>query len=138
MLEENSYSPWEGCEETPHPPVCIQLAKLIKTGGLSLPFSNLEIQALQRQKKNAPKKGDLREEVLEEEVHQPSKASHSRSHRQPCPEEVQGILQPGVQPQDLPARALAVPGVVDDVARQFALLVQRQLGGDAGFGLGLA
>lgn len=55
MLEENSYSPWEGCKETPHP-VCIQLAKLIKTGGLSLPFSNLEIQALQRQKKKPLKK----------------------------------------------------------------------------------
>lgn len=38
------------------PPVCIQLAKLIKTGGLSLPFSNLEIQALQRQKKKKPLK----------------------------------------------------------------------------------
>lgn len=106
-------SPWEVCKETPHPTVCIQLAKLIKRGGLSLPFSNLEIQASSMTKR----KGELRHEMPEEEVHQPSKPSYNRACRQPCPEEIQGILQAGMQPQDLPACALPVPGVVDDVTR---------------------
>ena len=106
-------SPWKICKETPHPTVCIQLAKLIKRGGLSLPFSNLEIQASSMTKR----KGELRDEMPEEEVHQPSKPGYNRAHRQPCPEEIQGILQAGVQPQDLPARALPVPGVVDDMTR---------------------
>lgn len=74
---------------------------------------------------------------MEEEVQQPSERSHGRPHRQPCPQEVQGILQPRVQPQHLLARALAVAGVVDDVSGQAALLIQRQLRGDACFSLSL-
>lgn len=107
------HSPWEVCEETPHPTVCILLAKLIKRGGLSLPFSNLEIQASSMTKR----KGELRDEMPEEEVHQPSKPGYNCGHCQPCPEEIQGILQAGVQPQDLLARALPVPRVVNDVTR---------------------
>lgn len=127
-------SPWEVCKETPHTAVCIQLAKLINRGGLSLPFSNQEIQAPSLTKR----KGELRDEMPEEEEHQPPEPGDSRAHRQPCPEEIQGILEAGVQPQDLPARALPVPGVVDDVRRPLALLVQGQLGADPSFGLGRA
>lgn len=75
--------------------------------------------------------------MLQQDVQQPSESGHGRSHRQPCPEEVQGTLQPRVQPQHLLARALAVAGVVDDVSGHPALLVQRQLRGDACFGLSL-
>lgn len=122
-------SPWEVCKETPHPSVCIQPAKLIKRRGLSVPFSNLGIQASSATKR----RGELRDETLEEEVRQPGQPGQRRAQRQPCPEEVPRALEAGVQPQDLPPGALAVPRVVDDVTRQLELLVQRQLGGHTSF-----
>lgn len=118
----------------PHAAVCIQLAKLINRGGLSLPFSNGEIQAPSLTKR----KGELRDEMPDEEEQQPPEPGSSRAHRQPRPEEMQGILEAGVQLQDLPARALPVPGVVDDVGRPPELLLQGQLGADPSFGLGRA
>lgn len=114
--------------------VCIQLAKLINRGGLSLPFSNGEIQALSLPKR----KGELRDEMPDEEEHQPAEPGNGRAHHEPCPEEIQGILEAGVQLQDLPASALPVPGVVDDMRGPPALLLQGQLGADPSFGLGHA
>lgn len=63
------------------------------------------------------RKGELRDETPEEKVHEPSKPSYNCSHHQPCPEEIQGILQARVQLQDLPACALPVPRVVNDMTR---------------------
>lgn len=72
----------------------------------------------------------------DEEEHQPSEPGHSRAHGQPCPEEMQGILEVGVQAQHLPPGALPVPAVIDDMRGPLALLFQGQLGADPSFGLG--
>lgn len=73
----------------------------------------------------------------EEEVREPSEPGHNHACCQPCPEEMQGILEVGMEPQDLPAGALPLPGVVDDVSCKPALLIQRELGADASFCLRL-
>lgn len=56
MLEENSYSPWEGCKETPHPLSAFSWQSSLKQVAFRCPFQTWKSRPFKDTHKKKPLK----------------------------------------------------------------------------------